>query len=729
LKVNSWIISVICFVLLYPLTAPRAGVLGDDALAALKSRAIALGIQDIVIDLNARVTVPATPDEPSVDLFATVIRHGDRKLPTILVATPYRREVMGSLYLPLLLHDYNLLAIDIRGTGSSNGSWTSFAPVEHLDTAYVIDRWIPAQPWSDGRVGMVGPSYMGIIQLLAAGQIQSDAGGNPVHLKALFPLVPMSEPYRDIVMHGGNLNLEFIPMWLGLVDVMAIVPPLLALGENPHHPDMAGLKESVAMMQEHVRDVPVQLGWFLKPENMAKSDFYEAKSPMIYWPVKPAGGWSFPTYPYLHPGAIPKNLPVFLVGGWFDIFTRGTLNNYTYGLMNQKAGDKALVMGTWYHIDASMGMELSGISNCEIPARWFDWKIKGKADPFMVTYPVLLYVDGIKRWRAEKSWPLPEGRTTGRTFYLSKKPASLISGDWFSGTNQGKNYRLVEKPSVADYSLWGAPRSNPVLNHDPTSLHGSVSRSSVRWLMGIPALVTQASKFLLGIDMDKGMWYEDERSDEVGVLTFTTEPLDKDTEVCGPLLLSFTARTEFTKPLSSAQYASVVDTIMKAFALDDSTVETMFTKKDVQWVVEVNDVFPDGRARNISSGWLSAGQRPYDPANKAGLDPAYFKDPFDPLYNHGNKYPDPIVDRGTYAYAVEVWPMDNVFKKGHRIRVSISASDFPHLLPVFMPSKNTIVIDSSHQAQIQFKTVKSSGEGTSWKWVDKPSTYLLTHKN
>jgi uncharacterized protein len=721
------ILSLACFVFLA--TAARAGVLGDDALATLKGRTASLGISDLVIDLNARIPVPATPDQPAVDLFGTAIRHGDRKLPTIVVVTPYRREMMMVLYLPLLSHGYNLLAFDVRGTGSSNGQWNSFAPVEHLDAAYVVDRWIPAQHWSDGRVGMIGPSYLAISQLLAAGNIQVDKDGNPVHLKALFPIVSMSEPYRDIVMHGGNLNLEFIPMWLGLVDIMSVMPSLLALGEDPFHPDAAELKEASAMVQEHIRGVPIQLGWFLKPENMIKSDFYEAKSPMIYWPMKPAGGWSFPTYPYLKPGSIPKSLPVFLTGGWFDIFTRGTLNNFTYGLSNHKAGDKAIVMGSWYHIDGAMGMGINGILTCDIPARWFDWKIKGIADPFMVTYPVMLYVDGIKKWRAEKSWPLPAGRTADKTLYLSKKPASLITGDWFSATNLGKNYRLVEKPSVADYTVGSKPRENPVLNHDPTSLHGMNSRSSVRWLMGIQALVAEVSKYLLGIDMDKGMYYEDERSDEVGVLTFTTARLDSDTEICGPLLLTFSARTEFTKPLESAQYASVVDTIMKSFNMDDSAVELMFTKKDVQWVVEVNDVFPDGRARNMSSGWLSAWQRPYDPANRQNLDPAYLKNPFDPFYDHGNKYPDQIAQGNTYAYAVEVWPMDNVFRKGHRIRVSISASDFPHLLPVFMPSKNTIVIDDAHQAKLQFKTVNSSGEGTSWKWIDKPSTYLLTHKN
>ncbi|HNY64083.1 MAG TPA: CocE/NonD family hydrolase [Deltaproteobacteria bacterium] len=728
------IVSVVCLVLFALAPAALAGVLGDEALDRLDSGVSGLGIKGLAIDLNACIQVPGTPDQPAARLYATVIRHEGRKLPTILVATPYRREIMMLLYLPLLCHDYNLVAVDIRGTGSSAGEWVSFGPEEHLDTAYVIDGWIPSQAWSDGRVGMIGPSYMAIIQMHAAGQIETDSSGNPVHLKALFPIVSMSDAYRDIVMHGGNVDLEFIPMWLGMVDLLGILPPLLyGGGETPSLSDLDRIAECRDIWQEHYRSIPIHLGWIFDGNNTLKNAFYETKSPMIYWPDKPDGGWNFPEYPYLDVGTIPEGLPVFMTGGWFDIFTRGTLNNFQYGLACHKPGDRALIMGPWYHIDGAMGLGLNRIITGELPARWFDWKIKGIGDPFMVDYPVLLYVDGVKRWRAEKDWPLPACRTAGKTLYLSKKPASLVSGDWFSSTNKGNNYRLVETPTADDYTkktlLGRVKRADPELKHDPTSLHGWESRSSVRWNMGLSALMPQISKLLLGLDYDSKWFFDDERTDEVGVLTFTTEPLKSDLEICGPLLLTFWARTDFTRELSAAKYTAAVNKITKTLNIGDSLPHQLLTRKDVQWVVEVNDVFPDGRARNLSSGWLSAWQRPYDPANRQAIDPAYLNDPFDPFYCHGNKHPDPIAENKTYAYAVEVWPMDNVFKKGHRIRVSLSASDFPHLMPVLIPSKNTIVIDADHPAKLQFTSVNSSGEGVSWKWVDKPDTYLKTHRN
>lgn len=61
--------------------------------------------------------------------------------------------------------------------GLPTGWWYSFDTPEHYDIAYVVDRWIPAQAWSDGTVGMIGPSYLGITQLLTAGNVERDAKG------------------------------------------------------------------------------------------------------------------------------------------------------------------------------------------------------------------------------------------------------------------------------------------------------------------------------------------------------------------------------------------------------------------------------------------------------------------------------------------------------------------------------------------------------------------------
>jgi len=54
------------------------------------------------------------------------------------------------------------------GSGSSEGGWGTRSAREIDDVAWIIDHWIPEQPWSSGKVGMYGPSYMGITSYLPA---------------------------------------------------------------------------------------------------------------------------------------------------------------------------------------------------------------------------------------------------------------------------------------------------------------------------------------------------------------------------------------------------------------------------------------------------------------------------------------------------------------------------------------------------------------------------------
>ena len=58
-----------------------------------------------------------------------------------------------------------VVIVDARGTGSSEGQWESFDDREQRDGLEVV-QWAASQPWSDGKVGLFGPSYMGLNQLL-----------------------------------------------------------------------------------------------------------------------------------------------------------------------------------------------------------------------------------------------------------------------------------------------------------------------------------------------------------------------------------------------------------------------------------------------------------------------------------------------------------------------------------------------------------------------------------
>jgi hypothetical protein len=318
------------------------------------------------------------------------------------------------------------------------------------------------------------------------------------------------------------------------------------------------------------------------------------------------------------------------------------------------------------------------------------------------------------------TWPLPASRTQSKTYCLSKRAAAFAPEDWFSEDNADYNYALVDSAQVSSLDYPAAV--SPVLTHDPADLHGLASRSNARWLAGGLDMPYDLFQYLFGYKNEGLSIYEDERKDELDVLTFTTDELDQDVEIVGPMTLTFWAKTDFTDPLTQDKIDQAVASIKSLFNITDGNLLLdLISRRDVQWVVELNDVFEGGRARNITSGWLGASQRPYDPTNPTQTDPGYT--PFDPFYfeNTFNDSTHPqfdMIDEGTvYRYVVELWPTCNVFKAGHRIRLSISNSDVPHLLPYLIPSENTLVIDSSHPAKLDFTTTTASSQGSTWKWI------------
>ncbi len=701
-------------------------------------------VSNTQIQLNVKITIPKS-DNPYAtsdgELWATVIRpSGGEKLPTILQVTPYGREIMMMFSLGVVGHGYNFIVVDIRGTGSSGGPWASFGMAEQYDTRYLIDKFIPGQEWSDGKVGMIGGSYEAISQFLAAGLVDIDKNtGEPVHLKAIFPKAPMADAAGDIAIQGGMMDLMFVPAWIGIVDMIGAFPPMLLLGVDGKV-SKEHMAEASGIWQEHINYITTTIGWVLDPKITQRGDFLDERSSMMYWPMKPRGGWCIPEG---NTNSISSKLPVFETGGWYCIFTRGTANHYAYGLKNHATTDKKMIIGEYYHLEAATGIGNNAVLSGKLPLRWFDWKIKKKDDPFMEEFPVLLYVMGENTWRAEKSWPLPASRLDKKTLYCTKYAPTPIDGDWYSDDQtllriyRNNNYGLSETP---DYS-----GDNPVLKHNPVdmlqgiNLHGGNSRESVRWFFGFQGLVPDVYKWFLNDDFVAKQWYEDERHNEKEGLTFTTEPLENDVNITGPLTLSFWAKTDFTNPLTTTTTKMVLEYLGDVLKADNTSIMQYVTKKDVQWISNLDDVFPDGRARNITMGWLSAWCRQYDPAGATQVtyvdgdkvvehrpDPAYV--PFDPFYFGPEKNPKPINEGELYHYTVELWPTCNTFKKGHRIRVSLLNSDFPHLLPTFQSSKNTIVIDADHPAKLDYTSANTAGEGDTWKMIgtnEDADNYLL----
>ena len=135
------------------------------------------------------------------------IRAGSGRFPTVLIRTPYGKGAdLPSGYQSFINHGYAVVMQDVRGRYGSAGVFNVLN--QEGPDGYDTLNWIAAQPWSDGQVGMIGGSYLGIAQWRVA------LLNNP-HLKAIFPVVSGSDDYFDrYYSPGGAMKLGHRLLWM-----------------------------------------------------------------------------------------------------------------------------------------------------------------------------------------------------------------------------------------------------------------------------------------------------------------------------------------------------------------------------------------------------------------------------------------------------------------------------------------------------------------------------------
>lgn len=194
-------------------------------------------------------------------LYADVYKNADIKIsPTILVFSPYSklggtfnndynvttvgvkaRDVSGLQIFEACdpdywcSHGYNVVVVDARGMGQSQGDYRFMGHAQGLDV-YDSTEWIAEQPWSTGKIGMVGNSQLGMIQWCAAAE-------NPPHLTAIAPWEGLTDVYRNVINRGGIPNPTFHD-----VDILGFV-----YGKNKWE-DITGMLEEYPTQNDYWRD-------------------------------------------------------------------------------------------------------------------------------------------------------------------------------------------------------------------------------------------------------------------------------------------------------------------------------------------------------------------------------------------------------------------------------------------------------------------------------------------
>lgn len=543
--------------------------------------------QDVMVPMRDGILLATDIYRPAEDGEAI-----DDPRPVLLSRTPYsksrERDVATAEH--LVRHGYVVAVQDMRGLYQSEGEFSKYSDYEPPDGFDTVE-WLAGQPWSDGRVGMWGTSY--------GAHTQADAAKlNPPALKAmLLNQGGMANAWDHAVRHGGAFELGRELTWAFRQIPMESDDPVI---------DAHFEKETI---NDWYTALPFRPG--LSPLAIAPAfekyilDEYTRADYSDFWARKPLNwsAWYEDT----------ADAAMLHVGGWYDIFLRGTILNYTE-LSRLKESPVELMIGPWSHSgnERTYAGDVDFGPDAAIPdfrddfqRRWFDRYLGDEESESRA--PVRLFVmgtgDGSRTadgrllhggyWTEAANWPLPSARP--ETYYF----------------NANGSLSTTEPDTRESSTTYTFDPERPV----PT-LGGNVSAR-----------------------VKDGAFDQRERPDFVGssppflplrsrsdVLVFQTEPLEDDLVVIGPVEVVL--------------YAS------------SSAVDTDFTAKLVD-VYPPSEAFPSGFDMNISDALVRAS------------------------YRDDRKTRDLIVPGNVYRLTIRPFSTANVFKKGHRIRVDISSSNFP----------------------------------------------------
>lgn len=491
----------------------------------------------ISIEIRSDVSIPMSD---GTILYSDIfLPAGNDPHPTILQRTPYDKTSALSQQMldPIRAakSGYSVVIQDVRGRYSSEGIFYPF--FNEIRDGYDTIEWISEQPWSTGKIGMCGASYVGATQWLAA-------ISNPPHLTTIIPNVTASNYHNGWTYQGGAFELGFNISWTLLQLTLANLKNI-----SVQKPGLITKRGSLIDAIDHMEQT------FQWPTLKTFPYLLDGLAEYFY-------DWvSHPDFDdYWNPINIENyhskiSIPTLNIGGWYDIFLGGTLDNYR-GMKSSRSteidkSNQRLVVGPWQHGARGsnlVGEEYFGIASDAVAfgidslhLRWYEYWLKGIDNDIMSSSPVKIFVMGDNIWRDETTWPL--SRALATTYFLhSGGHANTKHGDGWLDTD-----KPVDEPN--DIYLY-----NP---NDPVPTTGGPLCCNPHF-------------------MRNGAFNQNQLEDRPDILIYSTSPLENDVEVTGHIMVYLWAST--------------------------SAVDTDFTAKLI-------DVCEDGCARNLTDGIIRARYR------------------------------------------------------------------------------------------------------------------------
>jgi uncharacterized protein len=447
--------------------------------------------------------------------------------PTILLRTSYDKaaqryiSTIAEFFTP---RGYVTVQQDLRGRYNSEGAGQyrhTANPHEGRD-GYDTIEWIAAQPWSNGRVGMVGSSHPGLVQTHAALY-------RPPHLSAIWPDVAPINSYDHQVRCGGAMQLHmFGALFLHAQDSQA------ALADTQIR---ERIMRAMARMRELIYTTP------FKPGHTPLAAVPELEEVLFDYYRRGAYDefWSAEFNDFSRHFSRHADIPGTFTGGWFDPYSSATTGQYT-AMARQNTSPQRLIIGPWVHMgmrtpgetyvanDVDFGAEAAwGFErfNAE-QLRWFDRWLKGQPTGVEDDPPVRIFVMGVGdghrtpsghmfhggAWRDEREWPLTRARQTN--YYLqsegglSTEPPSGDASSVRFSADPARPVPTIGGPVTGFFEMvlpsermdpfwmkymppWALMRSPPTSRRRPAS--SAARRPTSRWRPGPTCLSSKPSRW------------------------------------------------------------------------------------------------------------------------------------------------------------------------------------------------------------------------------------------
>jgi uncharacterized protein len=351
------------------------------AILARRMRLPRAQTRDVVCERDHRVPM----DDGAVLLADRWVARAarSRPQPTVLIRSPYGRAQLVGLLFGRLMAERGLQVViqSVRGTFGSGGD---FSPFDEQSDGLSTLRWLREQPWHADGIGMLGPSYLGLVQWAVAPEAGDD-------VRALAIQVSASQ-FHGQTYGGGSLSLESAGSWLVLVAVQERrLAPLAMVRELRRLPSIFS-EWPLGDLDE--RATGGQVAWFR--EGLASQNREDA-----YWVRRDFAA-----------GVGRVTAAVQLVGGWYDIFLPWMLEDFR--ALKAAGHEPQLIIGPWTH--TAPGLMRAGLREglAWLRARLLD------DDRLVRRAPVMLRLTGEATeggWREYSTWPPPG--TTERNLWLA----------------------------------------------------------------------------------------------------------------------------------------------------------------------------------------------------------------------------------------------------------------------------------------------------------------------